>query len=252
VNYFWSYHLKISITGAFGFILTALSLFCLGAFSFRGNLKELIPLLGVLLFYLPAEWVNAKPFPQAERYILPALPFLALVIGGFVSLLNMQPKSGIHSLLIKGFGAITLLGILEIAQFSFIHQSLMMTDTRRIAKSWVEQNIPEHTKIVTDWFFYGPNLNRDRFDIIELKTPEQAEILKSMSVKTLKETGAQYFITSSFFYDRYLFFAKRGNLTGRGYEEIFQNFEIVKEFKPSSKEGTYGFHNPTIRILKLQ
>ena len=252
VNYFWSYHLQMSLFTAFGSILTLIALCCLGLFSFRGDSKALIPLLGFLLFYLPAEWVNAKPFPQAERYILPTIPFLALCLGGTFVWLGTLQQTRFVAFVRSAFTMLLIVGMTQIMRASLIQHSMMMHDTRTQAKQWVEATIPSGASIVTDWMFYGPNLDTTRYNIRELKTPDQVELLRAMSPQTLQETGADYFITSSFFYDRYLFFAERGNKTGLGYLEIFQTLKPLKEFKAEPDIGRYGFHNPTIRIYKLK
>ena len=245
VDYFWSFHLHTSVFRAFGFGATWIAILGLGILCARKNIAALVPLLGVLLFYLPAEWVNAKPFPQAERYILPALPFLALSVGYFLQMFFTQARTKV---ILPLAAAICIL--LPPALFSISNQQEMMHDTRQESKEWVEKNIPHGTKIVTDWFFYGPPLSTTDYVISELKTPENAEILRSISVKTLQDTGAKYFITSSFFYDRYLLMADRGHKTGLAYQEIFSQLPVEAEFSRDNS-GHYGFHNPTIKVFKI-
>jgi hypothetical protein len=123
-------------------------------------------------------------------------------------------------------------------------------DTREESKIWANQNIPKGSKILSDWFFYGPNLSKDEYQVSELKDPEEYDTLRTINVENLKEYDADYFITSSFFYNRYLYQLPAGDPTGRGFKEIFEKLTPIIEFNRPNAE--FGFHNPTIKIYKLR
>lgn len=246
-QYLFSFHFEYSFRRAIGSLTFWLSLFSLGFFLSERKIRSLVPFCGFLLFFLPAEWVNAKPFPQAERYILPTLPFLAISTSGFLfcsfeNIIGKKVLSYIRTIIIFACISSPLI-------YSLTHTFATSKDTRELSKNWVIQNIPKGSIIVTDWLFYGPNISANDYKIIELKSPKADEVLSSISIENLKETGASYFITSSFFYNRYLYQIPAGDKIGLAYQKIFADNSVFVEF--SNPQVEYGFHNPTIKIFKL-
>ncbi|MCB0319159.1 MAG: glycosyltransferase family 39 protein, partial [Bdellovibrionales bacterium] len=81
---YWMYHFSKSIIPGMGWIPTILGVLGLALLLFTRNSAGLYMFLLAVLFYLPAEYVKAKPAPQPERYILPCLPFLAIGAAYFI------------------------------------------------------------------------------------------------------------------------------------------------------------------------
>jgi hypothetical protein len=246
-QYLWSFHLEYSYLKAIGTPLFIVGLLGMGLLIGQGTVAGLVPILGFILFYLPAEWVNAKPFPQPERYILPTIVYLSLAIGYF-----FQRILAVRTIIpIRVSVLIFLIFSLMIPmRSSMIQKNHLMDDTRNAAKDWVINNIPQGASIISDWYVYGPNIPTDVYNLVELKNPESADILRAISVEKLKQTGAEYFITSSFFYNRYLYQLPAGNPTGLGYKDLFSKLTPLVEF--SAGEAEYGFHNPIIKIYSLK
>ena len=67
----WMYHFWRSILPGVQALPALLAVLGLGILAWRRRVEDLLVLILVLVFYLPAEWVKAKPAPQPERYILP-------------------------------------------------------------------------------------------------------------------------------------------------------------------------------------
>ena len=246
-QYLWSFHLEYSYLKAIGTPLFIIGLLGTGLLLGQGTIAGLVPIIGFILFYLPAEWVNAKPFPQPERYILPTIVYLSFAIG-YV----FQRLLAVRTILPIRVGVLIFLifALMIPARLSLIQKSTLMDDTRKEAKNWVMENIPQGSSIISDWYVYGPNIPIDVYKITELKNPESADILRAISVEKLKQTGADYFITSSFFYNRYLYQLPAGNPTGLGYKQLFSTLTPIAEF--SAGEAAYGFHNPVIKIYSLR
>jgi hypothetical protein len=244
-QYLWSFHIEYSYLKTLGIIIFIGSIVGAGVMAANYTVFGLIPILGFLLFYLPAEWVNAKPFPQPERYILPTIFFLAISYSYLISNLAIKFSSKQKYLYI-----IVILSLTPLITNTYYQFTNIYNDTREESKIWANQNIPKGSKILSDWFFYGPNLSKDEYQVSELKDPEEYDTLRTINVENLKEYDADYFITSSFFYNRYLYQLPAGDPTGRGFKEIFEKLTPIIEFNRPNAE--FGFHNPTIKIYKLR
>jgi hypothetical protein len=81
---FWMYHFSNSVVPGMTILVAIAALFGFGVFIKNWRTPGLFVIACVLLFYLPAEWVNAKPPPQPERYILPCIPFMCLAAAYFI------------------------------------------------------------------------------------------------------------------------------------------------------------------------
>lgn len=244
--HYWTYHFKYSIIPAMTSPISLIALAALGIVFGLQQVSSYVLLLGVLLFYLPAEFVNAKPFPQPERYILPCIPFLALAVGGALTILQTRYSSFQKTAV---WATVSMLLFVLPCWYSTMHRQAALHDTRQLATDWVLEHIPSGSTIVTDWYFYSPSFSSGNYTVKELKNPQNAKLLKELSLSRVQNAGAQYFISSSFFYQRWLAQVKRGNKTALGFNEIFTKLKPVVIF--SKKQFSYGFHNPTIRIYKV-
>lgn len=246
--YYWTYHLRFSVLGALTRPIGWIGILALGFLlsGIRHSSKSLIILCGFLLFYLPAEYVNAKPFPQPERYILPCIPFLALSLGWMMESIFSGGFLRISSIVQV---AISALMVTLPLSYSLAHTRATLHDTRQEATLWVNSNLEAGSNILSDWYFYGPDFRYDRFRITQLKSPQGAKLLKKFSLQMLREEGFDYYITSSFFYNRYIRQVKRGNRIALGYKELFDKLRPIQSF--SNEKYQYGFHNPSIKVFKI-
>lgn len=250
--YFWTFHLAESVIPALTTPTSLVALMSLGFLLYRRKKEDLFILGTILLFYLPAEYVKAKPWPQPERYILPAIPFLAIALSVFVFEIIASQKRicAVKSERCKLFTPLLIVFLLATPTwYSIVHRNAVLHDTRGVATKWVSENIPDKSLIVTEWNYYSPYLPRHRYSVIELKAPQGRDILADFSLNKLKESKADYFITSSLFYERYLRQVKRGFKASLGYKEIFDTLTPLATF--SNPRFAYGFHNPTIVVFKI-
>jgi Dolichyl-phosphate-mannose-protein mannosyltransferase len=246
--YYWCFHLSESILPALTTPISLLSLVALGLLLFLRTWREVIIIGGLFLFYLPAEYVNAKPFPQPERYILPCIAFLCISLAVFLVWISSE-VSNKQFRMAKYFPFLIILACLSLPTYFVLkHRSVIMNDTRLEAKHWIAANIPSNANVVTDWSFYSPTPNPP-IKTIQLKSKEGAKLLGSISIKSLQQSNIDYLIVSSFFYDRYIRQVKRGGAISLGFSRIFSNLEPIAIFENSDMK--YGFHNPTIKIFKI-
>ena len=242
-------------------------------------------------------------------YILPIIPFVCLLasysILTIINIITKSKKIG-TTLLVTISIVMILLPLYSIILFDY---KISQKDTRTVVREWVEQNIPEGTKLLVD--NYGPQL-RENIDSLLRRWKETSESdfeqeyerskdyedtrssyrkymlealklykgktydvthmrhaywkssedepdleiqrkarnieISPLSLEYYKENNYKYFLTSSFQYDRY--FAENGmnNFPSsfNFYNSIFNECELVKEFKP----GKFA-PGPIVRIYKI-
>jgi len=194
----------------------------------------------VLLFYLPSEFVKAKPAPQPERYIMPCLPFLAIALGELIrSVGRFFPRYG--ALVLTALMA--LLPLLRTTALA----SEIPSDTRQQMSQWMKENLPPGSKVFMDWKPYCPRFDNGEFLVEYIP---RAKILIRLDVGQLKESGFDYLVLSSFFYDRYFKQPESEPALRQRLRDVFDRVPVVKQFVAPS--GAYGFHNPVLTLFSLK
>jgi hypothetical protein len=236
----WMYHFSRSIFPGMTWPTTLLAVFGTGLLLWRRRVEDLFIVALILLFYLPAEFVKAKPAPQPERYIFPCLPFLALAGGEFLRHISFSRLKLFVPLVLVAVVAIPTWRTTELA-------SEIPVDTRDKMSSWMIENLPHGSKIYMDWKPYSPRFWHDEFEINYI---QRARIIPRLDVRALKESGQDYLVLSSLFYGRYFTEPKSDAAIRQRFREVFSRVPIVKQFAP--KHGTYGFHNPVVTLFSLK
>jgi hypothetical protein len=86
---------------------------------------------------------------------------------------------------------------------------LIQTDTRTIAKQWIEQNIPDGTRVAMDWLFHCPELstlerpraNSNRNYVVWMPDFGEGSGLADHSIDWYRQNGYQYLIACSSLYN---------------------------------------------------
>lgn len=238
----WMYHFWRSMWPGMTGLVAVVACFAFGFLLRRARFEDLL-LIGVtLLFYLPAEYVKAKPAPQPERYILPCLPFLAIGIAEF---LRSIASRGV----VVRAGALLATAVLFFFPLnrSVLLASEVTNDTRDRLALWMKQNLPPGSKVLMDWKPYCPNFHGHHFKVEHIP---RAYIIKSLEPGALKNSGADYLVLSSLFYNRYFSQPEaQANLRQR-FRDVFKKVPVITQFEAPS--GTYGFHNPTLTLFSLK
>jgi hypothetical protein len=233
------YHVKNSFSEALSPVTALVSVIACGWLLVRRRWADLFVLASILLFYLPAEWVKAKPEPQPERYILPCLPFLILASSAFIVGLSRFRNRAL---------TLTVLVLAATAPLvsTVAHAASIVSDTRDQAAAWIRANIPAGTPLAIDWGYYSATVLDGDYPIIQLK--DARGIAARLKMDYLRSLDAQYLIISSFTYERY-FKSERTLKVQDSLKRIFTELPIVQSFESPL---SYGFHNPTIRIISLR
>jgi len=234
----WMYHWSRSIVPGFGVIGSSFALLGAGLQARKARSVAFYAVLAFLCFYLPAEWVKAKPPPQPERYVLCCLPFLAILAAEFfdwlrrIGYVNLAQLSLFFALLLPAGKSVLLASELSV-------------DTRQSMREWMLRNIPAGSSVLIE-ASYSPHLDDTPFDRHFLKASKHPALFGKTAIQ---KSGYEYLLVNSFSYERYFSEPEYSSVLRRRFENIFESFELKKEFKP--RWGSYGFHNPTVRLYVI-
>lgn len=235
----WTYHYRKSFPVALTWSTTILASVAFGALLYTRRVEGWFVVTCCLLFYLPAEWVKAKPPPQPERYIVPCLPFLALAVGALVSDLRARGRQ-IVALCIAVVAVVApLIRTTELA-------SEIRSDTRDLMSRWLSANIPPGSHLCFDWAPYNPAFPERLFKLTYL--PRET-LLQELQISSLRARGCDYIGLSSLYYDRFFTKPNLPPIVRQPFRSIFRELPLVAQIRPLF--GTYGFHNPTLSVFSV-
>jgi len=188
------------------------------------------------------------------RYALPLLPFLALLASWTVErclafleeYIQIVKRSPIVQKAILVF--ITFLLILQplisSLRFDYI---LSKTDTRTIAKEWIEENIPAGSKIAIDWITHTPPLKYPGFNVPNSKkefniiVPNFRGLFNYKPASWYRENNFDYLIASSFLYEVPLLDQELQRRREQFYKELGREYRLVKSFYPNENQNEPSF-----------
>jgi len=236
----WMYHLSRSIIPGTNFFVALLGIVGLALLLYRRRVEDLFVVYMLLMFYLPAEWVKAKPAPQPERYILPCLPFLALALAEF---LRVTWRSSARALV----PVLAIVAIMLPLKRSLALASEINHDTRDQMAEWMIENLPRGSGVLLDWKPYAPRFFNNEFNITYVP---RAYIMTQLEIASLRSSGQDYLVLSSLWWGRYCSMPNSEPAYRQQFRDLFTNVPIVHQTQ--SAEGTYGFHNPTLTLFSLK
>ena len=245
----WMFHFSRSIIPGFGLIPTVIGLFGCGLAIWRWQSRGLFVVALVLLFYLPAEWALSKPPPQPDRYVLACVPFLALLTAEFIVTLTAAYRG--RSPVVQPLLLVLIAAAFPLFQ-TIAYASEIRDDTRLLMRSWIAQNVPAGKRVI----LMGGSTYLPRVPLSIESTPARKVIGRSKVdvIRRLRESGYDYLLITSPSPKRFSIRMEEragGSRSGvrQALQEIEASFPVVQEYAP--KFGTYGFHNPTLRLFDL-
>lgn len=237
---YWMYHFWRSIIPGMSLAATILGVLGMGFLLWRRRAEDLFVVTLILLFYLPAEWVKAKPEPQPERYIFPCLPFLAIAAAELV-----RAYSASRARVLAGVAFVVAL-IMPLSRTIALAADVP-DDTRTRAARWMVENLPRGARVYLDWKPYAPRFWHNEFSVMYIP---RTRILERLAYDDLKRSGYDYLVLSGLFYERYFTQPDADPALGERIRQVFLKVPILKEF--AAKSGTYGFNNPRVTIFSLK
>lgn len=175
------------------------------------------------------------------RYALPLVPILAVFAGYCISqALVSIPTS--KSNLIRFTGAALMVACLLPPLISTVrHDHLVtQTDTRTLAKVWIEENLPQGARIAVDWPVHGPPLSSpDDSEPNSLRTYDVMTVggkgLGEHSLSYYRDQAVDYLVTSSFISNISVVSTELEAKRRAFYYTSSQELELVKEFWSGQK-----------------
>lgn len=230
----WMYHFLRSVLPTFGVFGAVCAILSAGILFVRGNRKELLIVLGSLLFYLSAEVVNSKPYPFEARYIAPMVPFLCLMV------MRVLGESGIGRKTSVCFLTIALGLFLEAAWSTTRYTEGVVDDTRVEMAKWMRENLPSGASVVVAMREYSIFDQDLHFALVDRR-----QFFAEPEV--LKNAGPHYILLSSFAYGRY---EEQPGFRRADKERVAHLYNSLREVKSVQVAGpTLGFHSPSLRLM---
>lgn len=233
------FYLKTLVWGL-GWALFLLSLVGMVVAALRHRPVDVVILSLPLIIYL----IAGRQQMFFARFILPAVPAL-LVLGAsllekLVTSWTFQDKTRAAGLAV-GALIITLQPSVSSIRFDYL---LTQTDTRTVAKNWVETHIPSGAKMAVDWPWYGPPLSSIGRQFPQSQRAYDVTIvynsgLAEHSVDWYRQNGYDYLVASSFIYNIPLLDAGRNAERHAFYASLDQETALLKTFRPND-----GGHEP--------
>lgn len=241
--YVWTYHLQYSIVPGFGLLPTVLAVIGILLALWRRAPADRLLVITVLALYLIFESSPYKPPPNADRHVVPLLPFLAILAATAWragTQLSRERRAAIGLLAIVVAGP--LLSSVRLT-------SAMQPDTRQAAAAWLREHACGSARIVLEGALNSGGVLVPAY-VPALPSACAATYIYSLERDRDQLENADIAVASSFMYERFLRLLPASAETRQFYERFFASHRLMAEFVP--RYGSYGFHNPTIRIYALK
>jgi 4-amino-4-deoxy-L-arabinose transferase-like glycosyltransferase len=253
-NGFW-YNVTPNLTGAIGVVLVVLAVAGLAWALWRRTRLDLM-LAPYVIFYFVyiGTWKEL-----ADRYLLVIVPPLLLfAVRACVELVGLvQPRA--RRVVVPAVGVVLAVAFaLPLADSIAYDRTLSGTDTREVAREWIQQNVPAGSLIAVE--NYGPPLVREdvldhyraagldpvAFRLLRLKLPAPETPDRLRDLRRLRRQDVEYVLVSSRIYERVLAAPQEYPTIVEFYEELDAEGELVKEFRPGPGET-----GPVLKLYRL-
>ena len=197
----------------------------------------------VVLSFVVAYYVLVSlPPVRFDRNLLPLLPYLAVLVGRAVAWLaglvprafrRRPPRFQKAATLAAVVAIVVVVGAPSLARSASSDALLNSPDTRTIALTWIEQNVPTGARIAREEF--TPQLPPDRYKI------GFVWLLADKSLDWYRSKKFDYLIVSSFQYGRYL-----GHEPQSSFYDSVMALPVVLDLSPQA-----GEQGPRIVMVRL-
>jgi 4-amino-4-deoxy-L-arabinose transferase-like glycosyltransferase len=238
--FLWTFHLRYSIAPGLGWAATGLALAGFVLALRRATPAHRLLTAFVALGYTVFENSPYKPPPNFDRYVVPLLPFLAVL--ALLAVSELRKRSTALAIIVLA------LALVEPATRTVALLRAVEPDTRALARQWLESHVAPGARIVLE----GELVTDEGAPVIAY-TPQLTgpDVTYTFSLARLGEPLSRfdYAVASSFIYDRFIRFGAGDSETQAFYRRLFTRTPAAELRAPL---GSYGFHNPTLRIYRLR
>jgi 4-amino-4-deoxy-L-arabinose transferase-like glycosyltransferase len=252
-NGFW-FNVTPNLTGAIGVVLLAASVAGLGWAIWRRTRFDLMvaPYVIVAFLYI-GTWKEL-----ADRYLLPIVPLVALLAARLgVELVGAWPRR--RRVVAPLVAAVLVVAVvLPLSASIAFDRTLSGTDTRAVAKAWIEAHLPAGSLIAVE--NYGPPLVREdqrprfraagrdpvAFRLVRLKLPVPGTPDRTRDLGRLRARGVEYVVLSSRVDARVRAAAADYPEVIAFYRRVAAEGQLVREFRPGP-----GERGPVLRLYRI-
>ena len=189
----------------------------------------------------------------ATRYLMPITAFFVLIAAVFLDEGLTWIATGLRRLkkpavppwavkvLLAAVALVVLLpSVLQVARYD---DSVIRTDTRTVAKNWVQANIPKGERISSEE--YDPPLDPKDYQFFNRRT------LGTVDLDWLAQRRVKYVIVNDIMYRRFTEAPQEFPKEAAFYRSLDEKAYLLKTFSPRWDEDLTDLHNPTIKLYRL-
>lgn len=238
------FHFVYSILPAAGPLLLAIVIAGLIAMLLSRSAASRIVLAFALPYYAIIEWIYKVP-PSYERYVLPLLCVYVIAVAVLLERLvatggaRRPDRTAARSVVLS---ALWLAALWFPLTRSAAVLAAINDDTRTRMGSWLTDH-DASLQLRRDLFVQWPT------SIAYYPQIRGAQWFKSVSAQGPPFRQTAYVLASSLFYERYLTFPHEDPEWTDFYRRLFAEGELVHE--EDAGAGRYMFHNPTLRLYRI-
>jgi 4-amino-4-deoxy-L-arabinose transferase-like glycosyltransferase len=253
-NGFW-FNVTPNLTGAIGVVLLVLGVAGLGwALWRRTRFDLMIAPYAIVYFVYIGTWKEL-----ADRYLLIIVPLVLLLAARLcVDVVGLVRPSlrRVAAPVVAVVLAVAL--VFPLASSLAFDRGLSGTDTREVAREWIQHNVPAGSLIALE-NYSPPLVQEDALDhyraagldpvayrVIRLKLPAPGTRDRSRDLTRLRRRGVEYVVVSSRIYDRVLAAPEVYPTIVAFYRQLDAEAQLVKEFRPGP-----GEHGPVLKLYRI-
>jgi hypothetical protein len=258
----WEFYLKTLLYGLDA-ILLCLGIVGLVRRAFLAATRREVASVLLIAFPMIYFIVMGSTQHYFARYALPLIPFITVGAAEIVIVIYDWLVAKKNRSLARGITGLLVVAALIMPLLKSIQHDILLTktDTRTIAKDWIEANLPAGAKIAADWPIHTPPLATAEQAVPDTATVYDVQYiggagLSDHDLNWYRQQGYHYLIASSFIDDIPLVFPKQDAERKAFYDSLPQQLELVKEVTANSgSEPPYLFdeiYGPAISLWQRE
>ena len=253
-NGFW-YNVTPNLTGAIGVAALVLGVAGLGWALWRRTRLDLIVAPYVILYFVYiGTWKEL-----ADRYLLPIVPLLLLLAVRLAVELVQRARPRARPAVTAAVAVVLGVALaLPLADSIAFDRTLSGTDTREVAREWIQDNVPAGSLIAVENYtaplvleedldhYRAAGLEPVAYRVVRLRLPAPETPDPDRDLERLRRDGVEYVLVSSRISDRVLAAPEVYPAAVEFYGRLDAEAELVREFRPGA-----GERGPVLKLYRL-